>query len=221
MVSPCCLRPHGATASEIKKPTWRNTQRYSTTSAYSSTSPPAWPGCPLPSHPTTSIQIFSGAECESTRAPWLPSLSGAGTEKQVKCFAISCVMYLCDPYPEEAGPQRRRAALVSSMRGRSATCVLDLLADVVHNILGLLGNVVCSILGLLGNVVRGVLDLLTDVVRDVLDFLSGIVNPFLHLVTRVRHELAPDSMVVTNKKPHSGRILARGGHLDLLLPTSS
>src|SRR5271157_5919858 len=97
------------------------------------------------------------------------------------------------------------------MRGRSATCVLDLLADVAHNILGLLGNVVCSILGLLGNVVcsilglfgyivRGVLDLLTDVVRDVLDFLSGIVNPFLHLVTRVRHELAPDSMVGITKK---------------------
>src|SRR5271157_5017724 len=64
MVSPCCLRPHGATASEIKKPAWRNTQRYSTTSAYSSTSPPAKPGCPLPGHPTTSIQHFSGAECE-------------------------------------------------------------------------------------------------------------------------------------------------------------
>src|SRR5208337_3036936 len=86
------------------------------------------------------------------------------------------------------------------MRGRSATCVLDLLADVAHNILGLLGNVVCSILGLFGYIVRGVLDLLTDVVRDVLDLLSGIVNPFLHLVTRVRHELAPDSMVGITKK---------------------
>ena len=37
---------------EQKKPTWRNTQRYSTTSAYSSTSPPALPSCSLSSHPT-------------------------------------------------------------------------------------------------------------------------------------------------------------------------
>jgi hypothetical protein len=39
---------------EQKKPTWQNTRRYSTTSAYSSTSPPAGPGCYSPSHPTTS-----------------------------------------------------------------------------------------------------------------------------------------------------------------------
>ena len=37
-----------------KKPTWRNTRRYSTTSAYSSTSRPARPGCSLYSHPKTS-----------------------------------------------------------------------------------------------------------------------------------------------------------------------
>ncbi|MGZ5247663.1 MAG: hypothetical protein ACXWV5_11510, partial [Flavitalea sp.] len=38
---------------EQKKPTWRNTRRYSTTSAYSSTNPPAQPGCFSASHPTT------------------------------------------------------------------------------------------------------------------------------------------------------------------------
>jgi hypothetical protein len=37
-----------------KKPTWRNTLGYSTTSAYSPTSSPARPGCPSFSHPTTS-----------------------------------------------------------------------------------------------------------------------------------------------------------------------
>ncbi len=37
-----------------KKPTWQNTHRYSTTSAYSLTSPSAPPRCPLSSHPTIS-----------------------------------------------------------------------------------------------------------------------------------------------------------------------
>jgi hypothetical protein len=37
-----------------KKTTWPNTRRCSTTSAYSPTNPPAQPGCPLSSHPTTS-----------------------------------------------------------------------------------------------------------------------------------------------------------------------
>ena len=41
---------------EQKKPTWRNTRRYSTTSAYSSTSPPARPGCSLSSHPTIALE---------------------------------------------------------------------------------------------------------------------------------------------------------------------
>ncbi len=41
---------------EQKKPTWWNTQGYSTTSAYSSTSLPAQPGCSLSSHPTTSLE---------------------------------------------------------------------------------------------------------------------------------------------------------------------
>src|SRR5579862_1704045 len=39
-----------------KKPTWRNTRRYSTTSAYSLTSLPARPGCPQSSHPTISLE---------------------------------------------------------------------------------------------------------------------------------------------------------------------
>ena len=41
---------------EQKKPTWRNTLRYSTTSAYSLTNPPEVPGCPSPSHPTTALE---------------------------------------------------------------------------------------------------------------------------------------------------------------------
>ena len=40
-------------ANSAKKPTWRNTRRHSTTSAHSSTSPPALPSCPLSSRPTT------------------------------------------------------------------------------------------------------------------------------------------------------------------------
>jgi len=39
-----------------KKPTWRNTLRYSTTSVYSLTGSPAQPGCPSSSHPTTSFE---------------------------------------------------------------------------------------------------------------------------------------------------------------------
>ena len=46
------IRQHRKT----KKPTWRKTRRYSTTSAYSSTNPPARPGCPLSSHPTISLE---------------------------------------------------------------------------------------------------------------------------------------------------------------------
>ena len=42
-----------------RKSRLRNTPSYSTTSAYSSTSPPARPGCPLSSHPTTSNQSSS------------------------------------------------------------------------------------------------------------------------------------------------------------------
>ena len=51
-----------------KKPTWRNTRRCSTTSAYSSTSPPAEPGCSLSSHPTTSTQPLRRAAFKFTAA---------------------------------------------------------------------------------------------------------------------------------------------------------
>ncbi len=52
------LRPlepsnHGFTRE--KKPTWLNTWRCSTTSAYSLTGLPAWPACPSASHPTNTI----------------------------------------------------------------------------------------------------------------------------------------------------------------------
>jgi hypothetical protein len=45
-----------------KKPTWWNTRRHSTTSAYSSTGPPARPGCPSSSFPTTSTETEIGAD---------------------------------------------------------------------------------------------------------------------------------------------------------------
>ena len=47
--------PTSDTAKNEKKPTWRNTRKCSTTSAYSSTSLPARPSCSLSSHPTTSL----------------------------------------------------------------------------------------------------------------------------------------------------------------------
>ena len=47
---------------ERKKPTWGNTRRCFTTSAYSSTSPPAWPSCSLSSLPTVSLE-----NCEQVR----------------------------------------------------------------------------------------------------------------------------------------------------------
>src|SRR5687768_10835573 len=50
-----------------KKPAWRNTQRYSTTPAYSSTGLPASPSCPLSSHPTFSTQVFLGVKLSFTK----------------------------------------------------------------------------------------------------------------------------------------------------------
>src|SRR4051812_5720233 len=46
-----------ARATERKKPTWWNTRRYSTTSAYSSTGPPPMAECLLNRHPTSSTFI--------------------------------------------------------------------------------------------------------------------------------------------------------------------
>ena len=56
---------------ERKKPTRSNTRRYSTTSAYSSTSPPAPPGCPSSSHPTP---INFRAEPRSGSRPLAPAV---------------------------------------------------------------------------------------------------------------------------------------------------
>ena len=49
------LNAHTLSPVQRKKPTWENTLRYSTMSAYSSTNPPARPGCSSSSHPTTSL----------------------------------------------------------------------------------------------------------------------------------------------------------------------
>src|ERR1700731_3232390 len=50
-----------------KKPTWSNTFRHSTTSAYSATSRPARPGCSSSSLPTT-IRITIGANLPDFRS---------------------------------------------------------------------------------------------------------------------------------------------------------
>ena len=49
------------------EPTWWNTRRYSSTSAYSRTSPPDQPGCPLSSRPTICFRILTGGECVDHR----------------------------------------------------------------------------------------------------------------------------------------------------------
>ncbi len=53
---------------ETKKPTWSNALRRSTTSACSSTNPPARPGCPSPNHPTF-IRMLLGADLKFHAAP--------------------------------------------------------------------------------------------------------------------------------------------------------
>ena len=64
---------------ERKKPTWRNTRRYSTTSAYSLTSPSAHPGCSLSSHPTTSLE-----KAAFKRFATLPSLQSYAVERGIQ-----------------------------------------------------------------------------------------------------------------------------------------
>src|SRR5713101_8198496 len=53
---------------EQKIPAWPNTLRYSATPAYSLIGPPARPGYPSISHPTTSTQVLCGAGLKLTRA---------------------------------------------------------------------------------------------------------------------------------------------------------
>src|SRR5207237_3555619 len=76
-----------------KKPTWWNTLRYSTTSAYSLTSPPARPGCSSSSHPTTSIDIYRSVRL---RTPIATILYGPERGKQVdRCSRVperSCTL---------------------------------------------------------------------------------------------------------------------------------
>ena len=59
---------HSALTSE-KKPAWSNTQRDSTTPAYSSNGPPGTLGCPSASLPTTSIRAPDGARFEACGVP--------------------------------------------------------------------------------------------------------------------------------------------------------
>lgn len=55
-------------ASKQKKPTWRNTRRFSTTSAYLLMSLPDKPGCSSNSHPNTSLPSRFAARGSLTRA---------------------------------------------------------------------------------------------------------------------------------------------------------
>src|SRR5207247_10663527 len=87
------LRPSGTNESKKKKPTWSNTLRYSTTSAYSSTGPPARPSCPSPRHPTYSIQAVLGAELKFTRPLLLAQLYRLEQEKQEPCYSGSVVIW--------------------------------------------------------------------------------------------------------------------------------
>jgi hypothetical protein len=56
--APPAKRSERLAPQKTKKPTWRNTRRYSATSAYSSTSPSANPSCSSFSHPTTLCTII-------------------------------------------------------------------------------------------------------------------------------------------------------------------
>ncbi len=96
MVSPWCLRPHGGTASEIRKPTWRNTQRYSTTSAYSLTGPPVRPGCPSSSRPTTLDSSFHQSRLPLLTGSLTPLIVRAGREKQVNPLPLSGIMNMLE-----------------------------------------------------------------------------------------------------------------------------
>src|SRR5271157_2761885 len=88
MVSPWCLRPHGVTASEIRKPTGRNTQRYSTTSAYSLTSPPDQPGCPSSSRPTTLDSSFHQSRLSLLTGSLTPLIVPRGTGKASESSSV-------------------------------------------------------------------------------------------------------------------------------------
>gem|GEM_PF-6895085 len=68
-----------------KKPTWLNTIKgRSTTSAYSSTSPPARPGYPSSSHPTTSTKTEIGADLnQADSVPLIILRGGAGKARAI------------------------------------------------------------------------------------------------------------------------------------------
>ena len=65
-----------------KKPTWWNTLRYSTTSAYSATSLPERPGCPSSSHPTSLTYISVGVHLDTDGDHIIPR--GAGNASRCK-----------------------------------------------------------------------------------------------------------------------------------------
>ena len=72
---------------KVRKPAWWNTRRYSTTPAYSLTSPPARPGCPLSIRPCAirqrslrrqrrMLMSFAGAQACAAHGCRRPSLAG-------------------------------------------------------------------------------------------------------------------------------------------------
>ena len=81
-------KPGFAGNQEQKKPTWRDTRRYSTTSAYSSTSPPVGLGCSLSSHPTTLLESHDPL-CHNSSNAIIVRRFGAKARGQPSCPAQS------------------------------------------------------------------------------------------------------------------------------------
>jgi hypothetical protein len=96
-----------------KKPTWGITLRCSATSAYSSTGPPAQPGCPSSSHPTTSIKR-SAEPFESNSAP-LMILSYDSEPGKASAFRFALpIMFSRSPGKSLCSLPFRRAFIPSS-----------------------------------------------------------------------------------------------------------
>ena len=76
-----------------KKPTWSITRRCSTRSAYSSTSPPAGPGCSSSSHPTNFNRLFNRAAFTLTSN----STSALGQTKGSFTLSSGSSVSRCEP----------------------------------------------------------------------------------------------------------------------------
>ncbi len=101
--------PFTSAAGRKKKPTWPNALRHSTTSAYSSTGPPARPGCPSSSRPTKTPAL-AGAGFWPITTPPPPSLYDSGRAKQVARRPRPDLMAGSPPAPACAATSWRSAS---------------------------------------------------------------------------------------------------------------